>query len=457
MELIEKVTIPKKELLLIFLIIFCSYNLVTITLLSGDTQPAGLLPFSILFEQSVVFNKFVNFYPIEGSANFVERNGQYVSFFPIVTPVLVVPLYVPEALLMGFGYVPFAPPFIGFMNKYCAGFITALGATILYYTLFHLFGRKVSLILLFIYAFCTSAWSIFSQALWQHGTGALLLSGIIALIFLNERENKRYYIIILGCFSGLFIMNRISDSILLIPCIIFILKYYRKQILYYVIPLILTASPFLVYNYTFFNSILGGYNSELQLFTINQNILIHFFGLLFSPNRGLFVYTPILFFSIIGYYFLWKEKNKKFDNFLLWFGPVIILDILIYSSFTDWIGGWSYGPRYLSGFLPVFVIYLGISINKILKSKTNLLYFLIMVLLGITIVLSFFIHLTGAFFYPYSDWNNSGYDAWSFGIEKSQIITSFIEGSQRVDSLGLFIYPPFSILFYDKNFHKIPP
>lgn len=66
-------------------------------------------------------------------------------------------------------------------------------------------NTRYSLLTVFIFAFCTSAWSTGSRALWQHGPSMLMLSAALYLI-LSARE-KPHYNSIRQFTLGIFIFN----------------------------------------------------------------------------------------------------------------------------------------------------------------------------------------------------------------------------------------------------------
>ena len=81
--------------------------------------------------------------------------------------------------------------------------------------------------------------------------------------------------------------------------------------------------------------------------------------LLFSMYSGLFFYMPFLIFVL--YYMIVNFKKKYisllFSNYLI---LIVIINILLISSFGSWRGGWTYGPRYLTA-IAVLLGYEGIS------------------------------------------------------------------------------------------------
>lgn len=82
--------------------------------------------------------------------------------------------------------------------------------------------------------------------------------------------------------------------------------------------------------------------------------------LLFSLERGLFIYSPIFIFSLLGIYFLYRDRKTLARVFILTF----ILNLIIYGSYDDPWGGWSFGPRYLIISIPLLSILVGYFYNR---------------------------------------------------------------------------------------------
>ncbi|MDW8067544.1 MAG: hypothetical protein RML46_01375 [Anaerolineae bacterium] len=80
-----------------------------------------------------------------------------------------------------------------------------------------------------------------------------------------------------------------------------------------------------------------------------QSPLMGIIGLLFTPARGLFVYSPILLLAVPGYILGWRKHRTDFALSLALFGALG----LFYGAWVIWHGGWSWGPRYLVPILPL--------------------------------------------------------------------------------------------------------
>jgi len=103
-----------------------------------------------------------------------------------------------------------------------------------------------------------------------------------------------------------------------------------------------------------------------------QSFAVKAIGLLFSPSRGLLVYSPILIFAIFGFFSLCKRWRCKDEKLLLCLVPGCIILVIQYSCFSAWWGGGSYGPRFLTDSLTVLCFIINYAIAEHLKSFSSL-------------------------------------------------------------------------------------
>ena len=320
------------DYLILFLLIYIVYNTVSRMTMSGDTNPAAFLPLALILHQTVFFDAFVGAGLGPGVAYaFPLVNGHYVSLFPIVTPVLITPVYFVSYLLFTIFQVPFDSMSIMILAKTSATIIAALSCVFVYLAGKELFSQKTALATALVYAFATSTWSVSSQALWQHGTVELLLILMIYLVIRNERDRSRNAIIFLGLLTGLFVFNRPPDAVLLLPIIGYVVWYERQNLPVYVTAAAATALPFLIYNLSIFGNVFGGYKQNLGVFTFGLDSIGNFAGLLIAPNVGLLIFSPVLILAVFGYLNLRTISTVQIRQVLLAFGPAIVLQILVYS------------------------------------------------------------------------------------------------------------------------------
>jgi 4-amino-4-deoxy-L-arabinose transferase-like glycosyltransferase len=437
--------------LLLFLFVYIVYNTVSKMTMSGDTNPAAFLPLALILHQTVFFDAFVGagLGPNVAYA-FPEVNGHFVSLFPIVTPILITPVYFVSYTLSMIFQIPFDSMSIMLLAKTCASIIAALSVVVVYLAGKELFPKKIALLTALIYAFATSTWSVSSQALWQHGTVELLLIAMIYLIIRNERERSRKYVILLGLLSGLFVFNRPPDSVLLLPVLGYIVWYERQNLPAYAVSAAATGLPFLAYNFTIFGNVFGGYKENLDFFSFGVSSIGNFAGLLVAPNVGLLVFSPVLVLSVLGYMNLKSVPGDRVRQVLFAFGPVIILQIVVYSFFGLWESSvaYSYGQRFLTGLVPVLALLIGIAISGFagmdraaLKTKAA------WACLAVLVIASVFIQATGVFLYPLSpDRSTSSERTWDY--DHQVIVGSWQDGLPELDSITTYSFPPLPPLFH---------
>ena len=79
-------------------------------------------------------------------------------------------------------------------------------------------------------------------------------------------------------------------------------------------------------------------------------------GVLFSPSRGLFIFSPIFFFSILGIFLKIKQHQlQPQDKYII---GIIFFHWIMVGIFPRWWAGWSFGARYFSDILPYLIYFL---------------------------------------------------------------------------------------------------
>ncbi|MBP7842388.1 hypothetical protein KA017_00090 [Candidatus Woesebacteria bacterium] len=95
---------------------------------------------------------------------------------------------------------------------------------------------------------------------------------------------------------------------------------------------------------------------------------------LFSVDRGVLLFTPVILLSIFGMFYLYKS-NPSATHVLL---GIIVLCIVLYSMWGDPYGGWAFGSRYLIPAYAILAIFLGVALEKLRKNILFLLLFLVL-------------------------------------------------------------------------------
>jgi len=432
-----------KIVVAIFILCFIIYNTYTLIRMSGDTIPAAYLPFNIIYYHDLFFEHFFVQDAINTHYFFTNVNGHLLSIFPIVTPIVITPFVYVCSVGMSPDQVSL---FVGQIARTASAGITALAVCVFYLIVKRFVSKKISIFSALLFAFATSTWSISSQALWQQGMVELLLLLMIYIIIKNEEAGSPRYFICLGVLSGLFVFCRPPDAILLLPILGYILLRNFKYTLPYAAAAIVSGLPFLIYNLYFFGNLFGGYVQNLQKFDVSGSVFFNFLGLLVSPNKGLFIFSPILILGIFGFFYLNTIHNSNIKLLFQWFAPTLILQIIIYAFFSDWGGGYSYGPRFLTSLMPLLCIYLALFLSEFeAHFSTGIFAYAKLAGVILLVIFSIAIQFIGVFYFPYLyDTNYS--QPWD--LSKPVIINSLHDGMTQIDTFVVQSIPPLPPFFY---------
>ncbi|HEV7743466.1 MAG TPA: hypothetical protein VGO56_00600, partial [Pyrinomonadaceae bacterium] len=207
-----------------------------------------------------------------------------------------------------------------------------------------------SLPLALAFAFGTNTWMISSQALWQHGTGELMIA--LALLLAVARASPTRTAL-LGAVCVFMAGNRPPDALIAGAIILFVLWSRRRSALWLLAGAAVPLAALLYYNLHFIGHVAGGY----ALARVPVNKFFHLSwsglaGLLISPGRGLLIFTPFLVFLPVGLMQRLRTPGSRALAVALIFA--VAAQFLLYSQ-ADWRGGVSWGPRWLTDLLPILV------------------------------------------------------------------------------------------------------
>ena len=219
-----------------------------------------------------------------------------------------------------------------------------------------LFGRRMGVSPL---SALTVSWSIlfgtivfaYSTMLFAHVPSALFM--LLALVWLRHRP------LLAGIAAGAavccFYVCALASAILLI---VLISVSRRGAVLF-----IAGALPFTIlialYQYVCFGSPWTTSLEVSQRFTapglflgvFRAPTLEAFWGLSFSPYRGLFYASPVLLFAFAGMVIMARRRESVAE--LIAVCAISLVTNVVISSFNNWNGGWAFGPRYLVSIIPL--------------------------------------------------------------------------------------------------------
>lgn len=299
--------------------------------------------------------------------------------------------------------------YVRFIVSFFNSFIGALSAVFFYYVLLGITKSKIiSFYTAFLYSFGSLIFSytgtFFSEPL-------CTMFMILSFLFIIKNETtyekirytgKNYFYS--GLFLGLAIATHIS-AVLSVPFFYmfimgqiarekFILKRFWNSSLYFTLGLIIFCGLLLYYNYARFGNIFEtGRSATNYHYAIYSNPLSGLYGLLFSPGKGLFIYSPIVFLSII----FWKSFHRTYPHLSIAILGMILIRLFFIASRSDWHGGFCLGPRYFVIIMPFLLIPVALGIKNILLGKKPK-YFFAISLFGLLCILQQLFFSTGEVF-----------------------------------------------------------
>jgi len=216
----------------------------------------------------------------------------------------------------------------------------------------------------------------------------------LSAIFMNSslrwivENKKRKYIIAMGLIGGLLVLMRPTNILFFLTPVlaevssfsdfkkraIFIGKNFRQVGVMALLAFIVILPQLIYWKYNTGQFIYNSYGEERFYFG-NPHVLEG----LFSYRKGWLLYTPLMFFALVGIGLSWK----KMRNFSLYCTTMVVLCLyIIYSWWCWWYGG-GFGSRAMIDFYAFFAIPLAIFLTWLGNTKLAIRVPLITALLAI--------------------------------------------------------------------------
>jgi hypothetical protein len=121
--------------------------------------------------------------------------------------------------------------------------------------------------------------------------------------------------------------------------------------------------PTLIYNFLRMGSVLRPATTAPQFDEANAlggNVVQGLYGLILSPNKGIFIFAPILLL-LLAVPFTWNRFPLSARRLILSFSIGAALYVLLIAKLNGW-GAFGWGPRYLLPILPILFFAVGLTL-----------------------------------------------------------------------------------------------
>jgi hypothetical protein len=341
--------------------LFVLYNANGREIGSYDSQPTKLAAIELVQHGTLRLDRVVALAPDYGrrSAFQKDREGHYRSAYSVVPSLeaAVVAAALSAAQLVDLD-APLAPALVAVVT---ASLLTAAAVALVFLTLARTAGVRVALPVALGLGLGTNLWPVASQTLWQLET--VTFGFALALFFwLRPVESITPRAVWLGS-AGLALAGCARPAVAPMVAVVLaglVARLGLRRSAGGVVMVAGSAAALMTAQWLWFGHVLGGLPA-LQAEsvpghavggTLSLSPWAGAAGLLFSPNRGLVIFSPIAAVALAAAPALLRTGGPRGER--VWTLAAVV-QFALYSSYSMWWGGHTYGPRYLLDTLVPFV------------------------------------------------------------------------------------------------------
>ncbi len=287
-----------------------------------------------------------------------DVNGQIRTIFAFFPGVLLAPLGVFSFLSeeSGVSYWASAGRILNLLLIYFSG-------VIFWILLKERIGKRLTLLSLIAFWLATPVWPL-SMSYLQHLPSIFfqLLSLLLLLgrTDFNIQSRKPIKIYASGLAQGLAVLCRYQVALSALPfflLILYLLRSSPRRIVLFAVGALVPAIILLSYNYKIHGSPFDTGYIVYPWATFDAPFFSTLYGLLLNPSKGLLIHSPWMIFILPGIVKCLRDlKIRQGNQLLLTYSLVTSVPLLVlYSFYTGWFGGWSWGYRFLLDILPQMI------------------------------------------------------------------------------------------------------
>lgn len=364
---------------------FVAYTSALALYVSSDATPHVLTAASWIVEGDADLDEYLDRALTSGR----QTAAGSVSWYPPGLPLL---LTAPIGLALALGVPVWTEPFLAIFGKLAGASAAAASVVFVHLACLRVARPSAALAATVVYAFATSTWAVSGQQVWQHGPSQLFVALGAYLLARDDRRSA-----LAGLALGIATLIRPTNLLVAVGGILATGRGGVARYLAWGLP---ALGFLLVYDAVVFGSPLAqSYPPEPWTFSSSGYI-----GLLVSPSRGLFVYSPALIVAVVGLVLAWRRPERPGATLLRASSLAVVGVWLVHGSIAFWWAGHTYGNRYLADVLPVLAVAMAFAIEAgVLASPFALMAFVL------AVAWSALLQFAGAGWY-YEPWDGRHWD-----------------------------------------------
>lgn len=312
----------------------------------GDTTYNGLLAVRLLGGHGLYYDQA--WVQAHGGWGLTEMGPGYLPTFPMGPGFFGLPTALVQKLL-GSG-----PEHLlaAWNQKVTAAWVAAGAAMVMFQLVWRLSGRAwLTGLLTAGFALGSSQLGISAASLWQHGPVVLLITLGLYCLLRGWQDEDAGWLALAGLPLGFLPLLRTQAVIFHLAGLAMVAWRRPRALAGFLLLTLPGLAAFLAINLGLYGSIFGGYAYQAHAANFPTSIWDGLAGSLFSPNRGLLVFSPFLILALGA----WVQTARR-QPALAWpLGLAMAGFLAIHAKFDGWYAGWCNGARYTSELVPVLV------------------------------------------------------------------------------------------------------
>ncbi len=348
--------------------------------------------------------------------------GSITYYFPHGSSILSIPLV---AILNAIGVSAATPE--GKFSLRGEVIIERVVASILMAALTCVFFHSASLMLPVTWSFVVALgaalgsqiWSTASRGLWGHTWLVLLVGLVVDSLLTSEHRRTRLHPIWLGTILAWSYFVRPTASPAIAATTIYVWIVHRDCFVAYAATGTAWAAAFAGYWLWSFGTWLPPYYSASRLDFRDFGTALQ--GILISPSRGLFVYSPVAIFALYLLVRYWRRVEYR--GLALLALTAIVMHLAIITGYPWWHGGYCYGPRVLTELIPWLVLLAILGLDAMRRAQVGSRHRVEIAAGFFLLAISVAINGRGAWSFAGLDWNlsesvlySNGFFDWRYAL-----------------------------------------